>query len=580
MNISENSGNKGKYPVLPLVAAFIVLAFCIWKSNIDQMLLIIFLAIGVITATVLCFVKRIKIQCPVIIISSIFASLICCGVYYAFSFISDLYLSKFGFSFSSGTSLIGLLETYDIPSLVISIIAYPFAVFITIIIVDVIAVGCRGIKIREYISKQHGKNIGKSFFKAAAGMVIGVVAAAVIGTLLIWTAYSLPSGKMADSVSASTDIFIEEGPRPSVTTWATGILDNYTDALILLEASDCSKGPALQNALMNNKGTIDGADPVQTLIRHYADGEEFDDESPYPRYWHGYTIVLKPLLLLFNYGQIRTLIFTLQLLITVLICFLFIKNRRPDLILPFLLTYLMLMPPAMGKSLQYSSCFFVMLLSVTALLLLKGNKHIAILFLLTGVATAYFDLLTFPIMTFGIPAAIFLSLDYSDAPEKKLMMTVRNGVFWVAGYGGMWASKWLIADAVTGSSVIGDAVGTILLRTSDSVAEEGVEALSAFTVIGRNLLAFAFTPVTLAVICYLIVLSLKLSKKMPLRSASVKLLPYLLIFLLPFLWYAFAANHSMLHFWFTNKALSVSVFSVMCAVSELNAAPGPAALPQ
>ena len=554
--------------IFPICAMYALLAICIWKSNIDLIILLPFLALGIVFAVILCLLKQLSTPYSIKIFSCIFASLICCGLYYAFSYIFELYLSKFSFSYSGNQSLAVISEMYHVPALAVSFIAYPILVFITIVITRLLVSGLHDLNLMELFTGFRSQNKIKQICRSVLSITTGIIIAASLCTVLMMAVYSLPSGRITTNLTDSAGLFKEEGARPSLTKWSTSILDNYTDAIILMEAADENDGPVLENALLNYKGTINGTDPVQTLIRHYADGENYDEESPYPRYWHGYNVVLKPALLFFNYSQIRNLNFAVQILLVIMICLLLARRDRSNIIIPFILTYLMLMPPAMGKSLQFSSCFYVTLLSTIALLCLKGEKAYAPLFLFTGVATAFFDLLTFPLMTFGIPAAVLLSLYREKTPEQRIMLTIKNGLCWCAGFAGMWCSKWLIADIFTGSSVIRDAAETILLRTSDSVAEEGIEALSVFSVFGRNILAFAFTPVTIAVIIYMIVYILRLKNHTSLRSSASKLLPYLFVFLIPFLWYTFAANHSLLHFWFTNKALSVAVFSAMCAVSD------------
>ena len=47
------------------------------------------------------------------------------------------------------------------------------------------------------------------------------------------------------------------------------------------------------------------------------------------------------------------------------------------------------------------------------------------------------------------------------------------------------------------------------------------------------------------------------------------MIPYLTLSLAPIVWYAFATNHSTIHYWFTNKACVVSVVAILFGVTEL-----------
>lgn len=46
---------------------------------------------------------------------------------------------------------------------------------------------------------------------------------------------------------------------------------------------------------------------TQLALKKYLDQDRGLTLTSYERYWHGYLVVLKPLLLVFNYGQIRIL---------------------------------------------------------------------------------------------------------------------------------------------------------------------------------------------------------------------------------------------------------------------------------
>ena len=59
-----------------------------------------------------------------------------------------------------------------------------------------------------------------------------------------------------------------------------------------------------------------------------------------------------------------------------------------------------------------------------------------------------------------------------------------------------------------------------------------------------------------------------LKKDLTIRDYVRTLFPFLLTGLAPVAWYAFATNHSVIHYWFTNKACVVSflgiVFGLVC----------------
>ena len=54
----------------------------------------------------------------------------------------------------------------------------------------------------------------------------------------------------------------------------------------------------------NSRVIYENMDPVE-MLTSYLEGNTSYDEWEYPRYWHGYLAVIKPILLLFDYSDIR-----------------------------------------------------------------------------------------------------------------------------------------------------------------------------------------------------------------------------------------------------------------------------------
>ena len=131
----------------------------------------------------------------------------------------------------------------------------------------------------------------------------------------------------------------------------------------------------------------------------------------YTRYWHGYLIVLKPLSLFLTYPQIRYL----NMFIINILCFLsgmmlYRKTKRTGAACAFILgltaTFLIVAP----ISFQYMASYTVMFLTVLALLgnLEKRKLRMPELFFGCGMCISFFDFLTFPVVTLGIPLIVSL----------------------------------------------------------------------------------------------------------------------------------------------------------------------------
>ena len=87
----------------------------------------------------------------------------------------------------------------------------------------------------------------------------------------------------------------------------------------------------------------------------------------------------------------------------------------------------------------------------------------------TGICTAFLDLLVTPILTLGLPLAVWL-LDRrvrEDTPLRRCGVVCGGALCWGAGYALCWASKWVLASLVTGAGYYrGMPLHQVSVRTS------------------------------------------------------------------------------------------------------------------
>ena len=150
-------------------------------------------------------------------------------------------------------------------------------------------------------------------------------------------------------------------------------LDNFTDALMLLTASHPNTGNVWKDAVCASRLEKEGANTKNTLLYVYKDDGTDTYSISYARYWHGYLVFLKPLLLFFNYGQIRSLLMFLQLgLFLLVIVQMAEKNKK--MVFPTFLVWIFLNPVANMLSLQFNSVITVMFCAML-FILKKQEKH-------------------------------------------------------------------------------------------------------------------------------------------------------------------------------------------------------------
>ena len=172
--------------------------------------------------------------------------------------------------------------------------------------------------------------------------------------------------------------------------------------------------------------------------------------------------------------------------------------------------------------------------------------------------------------TFGLPALILLLLNNTQSQEEKLGTIIKNVFWWCVGYAGMWVSKWVLATAVTKENAIAGALEAVAERTSDS-ASDTMEQFNVFSCEITNYMTFLKTPVVICLGLFMIYLVCKCVRSNSFSSEEVlkSLFPYVIVGLAPAVWYAFAVNHSSIHFWFTNKACVVSVMALLLGTASL-----------
>lgn len=406
---------------------------------------------------------------------------------------------------------------------------------------------------------------GKDLFKKTLFVLTSIIISCLLGVFLLSIVYLLPIDPIENNVRESSIIFNQEGMYPKLFDWCTSKLDNSTDSIMMLEAANRSYEPLINRVMLMYRGNVGGQVPFYSLIERYINNKQFNGVDTYARYWHGYLVILKPLLFIMNYGSIRILNGLMQLIVNCIVIYLLYKNNYKEYIIAYIISILMLMPIALAYSLQFSSCFYLFSLTNIAVLYFSKKEDFNnywIIFLFSGILTAYFDFLTYPMAVVSIPLVLYLIIKRNDNLITKLINVISNGFVWCISYVSMWASKWVLSSIFTNENVIADGINSLVQRTQNYIVDIN-SSINTFEVIGKNMSKFFTTPFTVLFILYIIYsLFMIISKK---KSFDYKVaFSFLLMSLIPFAWYILAVNHSAIHEYFTCKTLVISVFALMC----------------
>ncbi len=408
-------------------------------------------------------------------------------------------------------------------------------------------------------------------------MVLILIAGGCMGAALLFLAYTIPTDPMIRNARASVDIFKIEGAHAQmIHGYKATTLDNYTDAWMLRNAFYNGEETALQKCLNVYFYGYTNGEPrsvCESMIA-WLEGEEGYERISYQRYWHGYLVILKPLLFFFDYGDIREILKFTCLAVLIYLCVLLEKVHMPRVIPAFAAAMACMEFHTVGMSMQYTWVFMIaMFFSVIILkkyqnrTLMKGTYS---LFMIIGMMTSYFDFLTYPLFTLGLPLLFWvICMRESENAISLPAMAFKNSVCWGVGYIGMWIEKWVLCTIFTKENIIADGLHSILERSGQDVMGEQIGYIETvwdnITVLVKYpyVLVFIIAGITVFFLC-------RKYRESKVGFSKGAFITYIYIAVLPFCWYMISVNHSYIHSFMTYKSLSITVFAVLCAFIEVN----------
>ncbi len=242
---------------------------------------------------------------------------------------------------------------------------------------------------------------------------------AVLFALLL-AAYALPGGPVRDHVYTSAQTIAEEGLYPEYFGFKLFQMDNYTDTVMLFEAASADEAPPLTAMMTNTAYNVDNFETLAEDLQWYIEkdlstGAQRTDAPAlvpfsYARYWHGYLIWLRPLLLVTTITGVR--IVQYAVLLALLAAVLWLLRRRCGLRgLPLVCRQPAFWSRRSGCRIRCSifTCFALGYAGcVWVLAKPRRSDALCLALLVLGAATAFCDLLVTPILTLGLPLVCWL----------------------------------------------------------------------------------------------------------------------------------------------------------------------------
>lgn len=400
-----------------------------------------------------------------------------------------------------------------------------------------------------------------------------LIGSAIGGYLLLVIAFSIPTGRVNSNVTKSAAAFTDTWPT-IVNKKSMTQLDKYTDSLMLLTASNDSD----KNLLTRPIHAYHVADDNPEGILYYAisnPDKPDNHQEEYSRYWHGYMIFLKPLLVLFDYNNILILLSFVVIALIAAVIYLMTKKKLNRYVIPYVLTNMLLYPAAISNCIQQSTIFIIANLSIIAILLfydkIKKSKNFFFLFLIIGIITSFFDLLSYPLVALGFPMLFWLLLANQEKVEKNganIKQTIIGSLAWGIGYFVFWAEKIAFGSLITGSNLFSGALEAAQARSSTQVLSQEASRLTgiinpAKTLLNKPTIALLALALTILIVL-LIIKKIKISKEKAISNLWI-----LFICLMPIVWCLALANHSAIHIFFSFRTLVVFFFALFCYIASI-----------
>lgn len=383
----------------------------------------------------------------------------------------------------------------------------------------------------------------------------------------------IPSEKIYENIRKSSVTLLKEGDLLRYPSYRKIKLDNYTDSLMLNNAYSINNKSPFESAMLVRENYIYGISAEATRdvlgehIQTKAQVEELenlinnnpDESHEYARYWHGYLVYLRPLLLLFDYSKIRIIILIVLIFLISRLLYNLYKLKKITTLISLTIALICVDIQLVFLSLQ-SMITFVIMLSASNILIKKINKNVNInlFFFIIGGVTCFFDLLTTPLITLGIPIILYLELTKEKQVKEIIIDIIKISLLWGIGYLSVCVTKWIIVDIFFGRNVITTAIQQFFYRSNKTY-------LNIFGALIKNL---TYTNLSLFVIissCYLIFILNRKKGDLKIKEA----IPYFIMMNMPIIWYIILAQHSDMHSFFTYRLLSISFFAIETGTIKL-----------
>ncbi|MCR5468559.1 MAG: hypothetical protein K6F37_06330 [Lachnospiraceae bacterium] len=405
--------------------------------------------------------------------------------------------------------------------------------------------------------------------------------------LLLTITACIPRNLIQKNSEQSAEYFAKQGLFPTlIGNYINSVQDNYSD-----------------NTLCNIIYCVDTTHPfTSTILAKYAQAEnessiegylfavrgEEEPNQEYGRYWHGTSVILRPLLMVMSIRYIRILFGILGTVTYLISTLLIAKKGNTPFAVCSVIAFILVEPWMFFTSLEYATAFTTASVATLLLLIFDSRKKefdTLPFFVAVGVVTCFVDFLTTETLTFTLPMLMLFAKQTicgntensrtNELRTKKegLVFVIKNGFCWLLGYASMFALKIAFLAVFAGSDVTSESLKEGAFRLAGETRLGNMNIAPTTDYVGKlsgaiwhNLACLypietGVMRASQAMVPTVIILVVGFALVYLLRDKIEGHIfgPMALVALLPYLRFIVLANHSYIHFFITYRAQLVSI---------------------
>lgn len=387
----------------------------------------------------------------------------------------------------------------------------------------------------------------------------------ILAILLFFMAALIPQEAIQENVEISTNQLLSHFQWEDVFNKGdpTYKMDICTDSMILLQAYNMNTDDS-SSIFKNPKHISKEADWNVALALKEVVFDGAENEENYSRYWMGFRFVIRPLLLFANYYTIRKTVAACFFILLFLCVGLIGKRFGIKGMLCFGIPMTLMNPAVISHSLQFTCDFNLAFLFMIFVLLTDCKKiSIPILFCSFGLLTQLFDFYSTPLITYGLPLLLILAME--EYTDKRWRTALAAMGAWSYGYAFMWICKMACTTIFTDANGFREAFGSFAYRIGIDIGNESKEIydpIRALNLVYNNIFIDKPGNTIFFLLVIVTVIAIVISFLTRTKKEALSLGCFLFIGVLPLVWFAVAAQPTVIHYWFQYRTVIVTFVSL------------------